>query len=124
MDSCTAANQQSRRALFVARKGDLCVVEHGTYPHRVRTRVSFEWDYGYALPLRGLRDPTGRLSPSLRRSLRDWLDVLEAADPSDPDHPGALWVGQGRRLSQQVQDELGPNYEVVFWLDREQGRPR
>jgi hypothetical protein len=87
----------------------------------VRTRVSFEWDYGYDLPLRGLRDPKGRLSGGLRRALRQWMDAFEAGNPSDPNHPHASWVDEGRHLCEQVQRELGPNYEVIFWPDKRPG---
>ena len=80
--------------------------------------MSFEWDYGYDFPLRGLRDPKGRLSGDLRSALRQWMDIFEAGNPSDPDDLGDSWFDQGRYLCERVQRELGANYEVVFWPDR------
>lgn len=77
-------------------------------------RVLFDWDYGYSSPLRGPEDVDDNLTQQLRDLLREWLDVFEAGNPSDPSHPSASWIVQGRTLRDRVQEELGPGFEVVF----------
>jgi hypothetical protein len=88
------------------------------------TRVLFDWDYGYRLPLRSGRDEDleTHISAGLKDQLRSWLDVFERGNPSDPSHPGKAWVEQGRALCSLVQAELGPDFTVRFALDRPSGR--
>ena len=74
----------------------------------------------------GMIDPGDLPVPdALRADLAAWNEEFDATWPDgwSSDAAFVAWRAVGRRLAARLQLELGDGVVVLYWHDREQGRP-